>query len=230
MTIGINVPGQSLTHWANTGGDCVGEVMLDTWAVNMSLTDTTLAFFNAYLAETGDYPVYTAGTYDAIYAVVTAIEATDSLDSDVLIPWLEGSEITGVGATTAYYPMPAITIIADVLYALNQTQKEDLYGTDYAYNQDDWMVGWYDPGSGPIQQPHIAHDTVYGPGYQTGIASQWQDFSGEGHKVGVWPMILPGPSIDQYGDWNFQYDGTMPLYLPIGVGEPTGGMLNIPWP
>jgi branched-chain amino acid transport system substrate-binding protein len=229
MTIGINVPGQSLTHWANTGGDCVGEVMLDTWAVNMSLTDTTLDFFNAYLAETGDYPVYTAGTYDAIYAVVTAIEATDSLDSDVLIPWLEDSEITGVGATTAYYPMPAIEIIPDVLYALNQTQKEDLYGTDWAYVQSEWMVGWYDPGSGPIQQPHIAHDTVYGPGYQTGIASQWQDFSGEGHKVGVWPMILPGPSIDQYGDWDFQYDGTMPLYLPIGVGEPTGGMLNIPY-
>jgi branched-chain amino acid transport system substrate-binding protein len=230
MTIGINVPGQSLTHWANTGGKCVGEVMLDTWAVNMSLTDTTLAFFNDYLAETGDYPVYTAGTYDAIYAVCTAIEATDSLDSDVIIPWLEDSEITGVGATTAYYPMPAIEITPDELYALNETQVTDLYdlasyGKSYA--QADWQVGW----AGGIQQPHIAHDTVYGPGYQTGIASQWQVFGVEGHKVGVWPMDLGDvPSmVDQYGDWSFQYDGTMPLYLPIGVGEPTGGMLNIPY-
>ena len=233
ITMGINVPGQSINHWANTGGDCVGEIMLDTFAVNMSITDTTLDFFNAYLAETGDYPVYTAAIYDAINQVCTAIEAVDSLDPDVLIPQLEDSETTGVGANTAYYPMPAIEIIPGTLYALNETQVLALYDLGSygeSYDQADWMVGWYDPGSGPIQQPHIAHDTVYGPGYQTGIGSQWQLFGLEGHKVGVWPMNLPGPSIDQYGDWDFQYDGTMPLYLPIGVGEPTGGMLNIPWP
>jgi branched-chain amino acid transport system substrate-binding protein len=62
MTIGINVPGQQLSHWANTGGACVGEVMLDTWAVGMENTPTTVAWFNQYLAQTGRYPVYTAGT------------------------------------------------------------------------------------------------------------------------------------------------------------------------
>lgn len=206
MTIGINVPGQSILHWANTGGDCEGEIMLDTWAVNLSITEDTVAFFNAYLAETGDYPVYTAATYDAIKSLCTAIEATDSLDADTLITWMEDLDnaYTGVGATTAYYPMPAITTTPGVLYALSQAQKEAIYGTSYAYVQGDWEV-----------PPHNAHDTVYGPGYQTGIGSQWQDFSGVGAKVGVWPMLLGSPSVDQYGDWNFQYDGTMPLYIPI---------------
>ena len=208
--------------------------MLDTFAVNMSITDTTLDFFDAYLAETGDYPVYTAATYDAVYAVVEAMEATDSLDVDGIIAYLEDDVRAGIAATTAYYPMPAIELAAGVLYALNETQVLALYdlgsyGKSYA--QADWMVGWYDPGSGPIQQPHIAHDTAYGPAYQTGIASQWQLFGAEGHKVGVWPMALGDvPAlVDQYGDWSFQYDGTMPLYLPIGSDALTGGMLNIPW-
>ena len=234
MTIGINVPGQQLIHWSNTGGDCVGEVMLDTFPIGVNVTDLTEDWVDNFVARFGRYPVYTAATYDAINAVCKAIDETNSLDSDVLVDWLEDLDnayTEGVGTpSTAYYPMPAITMIPDTLYALNQTQKEDLYGTSFAYVQTDWMVGWYDPGTGPIQQPHIAHDTVYGPGYQTGTGTQWQEVTGAGVKLGIWPMVLPGPSIDQYGDWSFEYPGTADLYLPIGSDEPTGGMLTIPNP
>ena len=229
MTIGINVPGQQFSHWANTGGDCVGEVMLDTFPIGVNVTPLTEAWVDAFVARFDRYPVYTAATYDSIKAVVKAIDETNSLDSDVLVAWLENPDnayTEGVGTpSTAYYPMPNIEITPGELYALNQTQKEELYGTDFAYVQSDWMCGF---ASG-VQQPHIAHDTVYGPGYQTGTGTQWQEVTGAGVKLGIWPMDLGSPSVDQYGDWSFEYPGTADLYLPIGSDEPTGGMLNIPW-
>jgi len=219
MTIGINVPGQQFSHWANTGGDCVGEVMLDTFPIGVNVTPLTEAWVDAFVARFDRYPVYTAATYDSINAVVKAIDETNSLDSDVLITWLEDFDNAytgGVGTpTTAYYPMPEIEITEGELYALNQTQKEVLYGTDWAYVQSEWGCGF---ASG-VQQPHIAHDTVYGPGYQTGTGTQWQEVTGAGVKVGIWPIYL-GPAYDaaltdQYGNWNFQYDGTVSPYIDV---------------
>jgi len=226
VTIGINVPGQEIDHWANTDGACEGEIMLDTWPVGVAVTSGTVAWFNDFLAETGRYPVYTAATYDAIFSVKQAIEATDSLDTDDLIPYLETHSYTGVGATTAYYPMPDITIEDGQLYALSEAQVAELYDlASYGktYNQAEWQCGFL---SG-VQQPHIAHDTVYGPGYQTGAGSQWQDVEEEGVKVGIWPLNLgaayDAAFTDQYGNWNFAYSGTKKYILTIGA------MLNIPW-
>ena len=228
LSLGINVPGQQISHWANTGGACKGEIMLDTWAVGLNTTPLTHDWFEAFMTRTGRYPVYTAATYDSINAVCTAIDETNSLDVDVLIPWLEdpaNAFTEGVGTpVTTYYQMPAIEIAPDVLYALNQSQKEELYGTSWAYVQSEWMVGWYDPGTGPIQQPHIAHDTVYGPGYQTGIGSQWQEIASAGVKVGIWPIYLgpayDAPLTDQYGEWNFQYPGTESPYIDVAAFFP----------
>jgi branched-chain amino acid transport system substrate-binding protein len=224
MTIGINVPGQEIDHWANTDGDCEGEIMLDTWPVGVAVTPGTIAWFDDFVDRTGRYPVYTAATYDAIFSMKQAIEATDSLDTDDLIPYLETHSYQGVGANTAYYPMPDVEITPGQLYALSEAQVAELYDlASYGktYNQAEWQAGFL---SG-VQQPHIAHDTVYGPGYQTGAGSQWQDVDGEGVKVGIWPVNLgPNPAlVDQYGNWSFQYDGTTPYILPIA------GMLLIPY-
>jgi len=220
MTIGINVPGQQLSHWANTGGSCKGEVMLDTWAYNVSNTPTTVDWFNDYVAQTGRYPVYTAGTYDAIMNVCHAIEDLGTTDSDALVAWLEDPSnafTTGVSsAKVMYYPMPEVEITPGELYGLTETQVGTIYDLgSYGknYTASEWLCGF---ASG-VQQPHIAHDIAYGPGLVTGIGSQWQDVGGSGKKVGVWPMNLGAvPSlVDQYGNWSFQYDGTMPLYIDI---------------
>lgn len=213
LTLGINVEGQSKGAWYATSEGCNYDIMLDTWAENMSVTDKSVAFFNAFVTKVGDYPLYNAATYDAIYTLKTAIEAEDSLNATYLIPYLETHTYTGVGAKSGYYPMGAIDLGAGV-FALNQAQKEALYGSSYVYVQNDWRCGYT---AGPTQQPHIFHDTVYGPGWQTGIGSQWQD----GAKVGIWPMYLDVPSkaywdtalTDQYGNWNFEYDGTVPIEL-----------------
>jgi len=246
MTIGINVPGQLKEHWTETDGDCQGEIMLDTWAENVSVTDTTVDWFNAYVDEYNDYPLYTAGTYDAIKAVCLAMHEQGSMDSDDIIEWLENPDKaqTGVGGTTAYYPMPAIpagpsgNVEHPNLYALNASQVDVFYpdlgdpwirttptGSEAVfdgYHTSDWTSGITPVDFGPpigvldVQLPHHAHDTVYGPGYQTGIGSQWQD----GHKVGVWPIDfgVTTPSfklVDQYGDWNFEYDGTVDPVIDI---------------
>jgi branched-chain amino acid transport system substrate-binding protein len=240
MVIGINTLGQQLTHWVNTGGACLGEVELDTWADNLSNTPTTVAWFNAYLARFGRYPVYTAGTYDAVKLVCRAIDQTNSLNSDDLVTWLENpaNAMTDSVASPKVmtYPAPAITINATTgIYALCETQVQALYpnalnstwvrfNTTIPYfwvTAGYWMYDWRVMFSGG---PHIQHDLVYGPGYTTGIGAQWQNISGAGKKVGVWPMYL-GPTsnlrlTDQYGCWNFQYPGTRPLYIPIKQFQP----------
>jgi branched-chain amino acid transport system substrate-binding protein len=207
MTIGINVAGEEKDHWENTQGKCNGEIMLDLWAEGLQYTAKTTAFFDAFMAKTGEYPIYTAATYDAIYQLKEAIEATDSLDADDIIQYLETHSYMGLGGPYAYYPMPDIDLGAGV-YALSETQVRALYPSLGTYNQTNWLCA----ASGA---PHIAHDLVYGPGYATGIGAQWQD----GRKVGVWPMYV-GPNYnaaltDQYGCWNFEYPGTVDVMIPI---------------
>lgn len=224
VSIGINVPGQELDHWANTDGDCEGEIFLDTYPSGIAYNSLTVPFFNDFLDTYGRYPVYTAATYDAIKTACKAMAETGSLDSDDLIPWFEdlanAQQVTG-SPKTAYYPMPDITITEGVAYALSEAQVRELYDIDsygYTYKQEDWLC--MESGG-----PHIAHDTVYGPGYQTGAGSQWQLVDGEGVKVGIWPINLgPNPAlVDQYGDWSFSYPGAVKYILTIG------NMLNIPW-
>jgi branched-chain amino acid transport system substrate-binding protein len=230
LSIGINVPAQEDIHWGNTNGACEGEIFLDTYAVGLATTGTTVAWFSDYEEEFGGYPVYTAATYDAILAVTLAMEETGSLAADGIIEFMEDPDNAFTGGTgavkTAYYPMPAITTTAGQLYALSAAQVATLYNLasyNKTYNQAEWQVGFL---SG-VQQAHIAHDTVYGPGYQTGIGGQWQKISNVGTKVGIWPLNLGAAYnaalTDQYGNWNFAYPGTKKYILPIG------NMLNIPW-
>jgi len=230
VTMGINVPGQEIDHWANTDGACEGEIMLDTWAVGLANTGKTVAWFNDFVDEFGRYPVYTAGTYDAIHVICNAAEETGSLDPAVLIPWLEDPDnayTEGVSSPkVGFYPMPEITVTAGQLYALSAAQVADWYNLasyNKTYNQAEWMCGF---ASG-VQQAHIAHDLVYGPGLVTGVGSQWQLVEGDGAKVGIWPLNLGSAYnaalTDQYGNWNFAYPGTKKYILKIGE------MLLIPY-
>jgi len=220
MTIGFNLPVRLKSAWADTGGACNGEIMLDTWAEGLENTAKTTAFFNAFMAKTGEYPFYTASTYDAIYQLKEAIEAVsaahgwddiadvvDPGNIDALIQYLETSSYTGAAGTTAYYPMPEA---GTALSAAQVGALYDLASYGWTYVQSQWRCA-----SGAMAGPHIAHDYAYGPGYQTGVGSQWQD----GKKVGVWPVDLGDDYdealIDQYGCWNFEYPGREDVVIPI---------------
>jgi branched-chain amino acid transport system substrate-binding protein len=217
MTMSSTKPDVQKSAWADTDGKCNGEIILDTWAEGLQNTVKTTAFFNAFVAKTGEYPFNTAATYDAIYQLKEAIEAVSTArgwdnmadvvapsNIDALIQYIETSSYTGAIATTAYYPMPGAGA------CLSEAQVLTLYPDLGTYVQSQWKVA-----SSAMAGPHIAHDTVYGPAYQTGIGSQWQD----GKKVGVWPIDLgdeyDAELTDQYGCWNFEFPGTVDVVIPI---------------
>jgi branched-chain amino acid transport system substrate-binding protein len=234
MVIGINVPAQQQNHWANTGGNCLGEVELDTFAENVSSGTGTVAWFNNYVTRFGRYPLYTAATYDAVKLVCRAIAATNSLNGDDLVTWLENpaNAMTDSVASPKVeeYPAPAITINATTgIYALSEAQVDALYPNinstwvrfnltppNYYVTAGYWVMDWL---VGVSSMPHLQHDLVYGVGYATGIGAQWQNISGAGKKVCVWPINLgPAKNIaltDQYGCWNFNYTGSKQLYIPV---------------
>jgi len=59
------------------------------------------------------------------------------------------------------------------------------------------------------RETETPHDVTYGPGYITGIATQWQD----GEMKCVWPMLMPG-------DWeDVMYEGTVFWQIPPPVME-----------
>jgi hypothetical protein len=176
----------------------------------------------------GKYPLDTAATYDALFGLKAAIEAVARYDAvngtayanaDDIITWLEApanAQVTTTGNTT-YYPRPGTTAVGRP--ALTETQVRSLYDLDtynytYTYDAKDWTM-----------PPHTTHDLAYGPGLLTGIGAQWQwdGTAGTWKKVGVWPMDFGDEYdealTDQYGCWNFAYNGTKSLVIPQNIIE-----------
>jgi ABC-type branched-subunit amino acid transport system substrate-binding protein len=256
LSVGINVEGQQEGIVTYTGGGCEYDMMLDTWGWGVNQSTKTGAFFNAYWAAKSDYPLYTAATYDALYALKAAMENTNSCEPSLLIPEIESSSIEGAGAVkTCYYPSGSV-VVAPGVWALCQTQviakypflasltvpgpASGLTPGSFCYSDiQPWSwsaLTWTTSGG------FCAHDTVYGPGYQTGMGTQWQNVTGTLRKVGWWPANIAGvPSggdgsnpnvvigalnaqmqaylywlgvIDNYGYWSFQYPGTSLVQIP----------------
>jgi ABC-type branched-subunit amino acid transport system substrate-binding protein len=235
MSVGINVMAQLKNPWgagnlttAPSGGPaCANEVILDTWAEGLNQTSKTATFLAAFMNYTsGEYPLNTAATYDALFSLKAAIEAvawyeavngTAYARADDIIKWLENpanAQVTTTGNTT-YYPRPGTTAAGKP--ALTEAQVRALYDLDsynytYTYDTKDWTM-----------PAHTTHDLVYGPGRLTGIGAQWQwdATAGQWEKVGVWPMDFGDEYdealTDQYGCWNFAYNGTKPLVIPQNV-------------
>ncbi|HXZ30173.1 MAG TPA: hypothetical protein VEG43_03320 [Dehalococcoidia bacterium] len=234
MSVGINAMAQLKSPWsanlttAPPGGPaCANEVILDTWAEGLNQTSKTAAFLAAFMNFTsGEYPLNTAATYDALFGLKAAIEAvakynavngTAYAKADDIIKWLEdpaNAQVTTTGNIT-YYPRPRTAAAGKP--ALTEAQVRSLYDLDsynytYTYEAKDWTM-----------PPHTTHDLVYGPGRLTGIGAQWQwdATAGQWKKVGVWPMDFGDEYdealTDQYGCWNFAYNGTMALVIPQNV-------------
>ena len=62
--------------------------------------------------------------------------------------------------------------------------------------------------------PKCPHDIVYGPGYATGLGIQWI----KGDMVVIWPKKEFGTK-DEYGDWAFEYPGTVMYTVPPWAAE-----------
>jgi branched-chain amino acid transport system substrate-binding protein len=233
FSLGINVEAQDINYYPDTGAEY--HMTLDTWAAGAAVTPGALAWFDSFVAKTGRYPGYSAATYDGIKSIIEGVEAVsaangwddiadviDHANIDALIQYLETSQRLGVGANTVYYPLAELDLGGGI-YALSLDQVLALY--PHVQDLIDNGVYAYDPADWTTLGGHIFHDTLYGPGYQTGIAAQWQEIEGTWKKVCVWPMVFADPAtpywqlyyagvVDLYGNWNFQYDGTESLIVP----------------
>ncbi|MGD0353447.1 MAG: ABC transporter substrate-binding protein [Dehalococcoidia bacterium] len=102
-SVGINVESQAFTFWEATQHFGNLETGLVTLAENTAVTPKTVPFYNAFVAKTGQPPIYTgAGTYDAVYTLAEAITRAGTLDSDAVVAELEKTDRVGAGARLVF--------------------------------------------------------------------------------------------------------------------------------
>jgi branched-chain amino acid transport system substrate-binding protein len=93
-SVGINVEAQKGDFLDVTAGYGAYETTLNTYA-RVAVTDDTIDFFDTFVDRFEEIPIYTAGTYDALYVLKDAIERADSLDSDDIVTALEATDLSG---------------------------------------------------------------------------------------------------------------------------------------
>ena len=101
-SVGINVMAQGDDFFVNTGGFGNYEMTLNSLARDVALTEKTLPFIEAFIAETGEMPTYNAGTYDALYVLKEAIERADSVDMDDIVVELENTDYNSVAGRIVF--------------------------------------------------------------------------------------------------------------------------------
>jgi branched-chain amino acid transport system substrate-binding protein len=225
--VGINVEGQNPTYWSDTsvGGGKYGaayQIGLGTWAAGINMTSKTAAFLSKFVAKYGGMPVYTAATYDIVYAMKAAMlgvnakpDAGGGANTNAIIAWYENvanKQLTTTGYAGYYGKWDQTTQGQYEGYnwpALNTSQVSDYYaghGYDAAWN---WTM-----------MPYTTHDLVYGPrttsddpstGWVTGIGVEWLS----GVQVGVWPKAAYAALGNTFSrlvcglNWtNMEYPGT----------------------
>lgn len=103
--VGIVVEAQKQGYWEATGGKGDYVFTLNTYARGVAVTEKTLPFFAKYEKQFGQFPSYTAATYDAVHMMKGTIENAQSLDPVVLIPLIEKSEFLSTAGLIKYYPV-----------------------------------------------------------------------------------------------------------------------------
>jgi len=93
-SVGINVEAQKGDFLEVTGGYGAWETTLNTYGM-VEITDKTIPFVEAFVDRFEEIPIYTAGTYEALYILKDAIERANSLVSDAVVTALEATNFTG---------------------------------------------------------------------------------------------------------------------------------------
>ncbi len=151
LVAGIDVMSQLDSYWAETGGACETEVILQS-TVRTNKTDSTIPFWDAFVGNYSSEPLYTAvGGYDAMYLLQYGIDQAQSLNSTEIIPILEGITkatprvgVAGHLAFTKWHDLiegyAGNTIYGVTLFAQWQTggKKECVSTGGYVY--PDWLA------------------------------------------------------------------------------------------
>jgi len=100
-SVGINVEAQKGNFLDVTGGYGAYETTLNTYA-RVEITDETIPFYDSFVAEFEEIPIYTAGTYEALYILKAAVESADTLDADAVVTALEATDLIGPAGRLVY--------------------------------------------------------------------------------------------------------------------------------
>jgi len=106
VVIGIDVQAQLETQWDDTNGAVIYETILQS-LYETDKTAKSIPFWNAFKAEYGHEPLYTAvGSYDAINFFVYAINESQSFNADTIVTTLEtittANPLAGAGGLGAF--------------------------------------------------------------------------------------------------------------------------------
>ncbi len=92
------------SHWDATNGMC--EYALTTaFTARVAITDKSVAWWDAYEKQYGNFPSIYSGTHSAIYVLKAAIENAGSLDTDAIIPVIEKTDMQTSIFRQAFYGM-----------------------------------------------------------------------------------------------------------------------------
>jgi len=105
---GIDVQAQLDTYWASSGNTAAYETIMQTLH-RTNKTEDSIAFWDAFRLEFGHDPLYIAcGAYDATFALIDAINATQSFDAlgviSVFESWTKSNPHPGVTGGGAWWP------------------------------------------------------------------------------------------------------------------------------
>ncbi len=100
-SVGINVEAQKGDFLDVTGGYGEYETTLNTYA-RVEITDDTIPFYDSFVAEFGEIPIYTAGTYEALNILKAAIESADTLNAAAVVTALEATDLIGPAGRLVY--------------------------------------------------------------------------------------------------------------------------------
>ena len=100
-SVGINVEAQKGDFLDVTDEYGAYETTLNTYA-RVNITAETIPFFDSFVEEVGEVPIYTAGTYEALYILKAAIESADTLDADTVVTALEATDLIGPAGRLVY--------------------------------------------------------------------------------------------------------------------------------
>ena len=105
---GIDVQSQLDTFWGSSGNTAAYETVMQTLH-RTNKTSTSIAFWDAFRAELGHDPLYIAcGSYDSVFALIDAINATQSFGADGIITefesWTKNNAHPGVTGGGAWWP------------------------------------------------------------------------------------------------------------------------------
>jgi branched-chain amino acid transport system substrate-binding protein len=201
LVVGIDVFGQLQTNWAATNGGCNYEVLLN-WAgtatpIVPGLTDV---FWNNFVGNYSEWPIYTAqGAYSAIYGLKDAILRAGSTDPNVLLPYIENTDM--------------ITVSGKLKYTQDQ---HDLYSASVGPVWPDGYsrslaVQWTSSGTAGVMNVVTPIDQLYSrktliPTYMYSLATWDLNFDGKINIVDISTAAQAFGTKPGNSRWNFESD------------------------